>query len=167
MRRLPGLDDGGNYAENRRVEIKLLVGDEEEGASDDVTNVAARVEKRTETRVTEAQATTTHARVKPPTPMADSASLQGAPMAPSPDVGVNDAAEEVVALGLPETADDAVTAVEAVEAADREPSVVDAEPLEAAEQGLSMGPAAAEAPPTAEEATAEEAEVDDGRAEDP
>jgi hypothetical protein len=27
-KRLPGFDDGGNYKENRRVEVRIIVGDE-------------------------------------------------------------------------------------------------------------------------------------------
>ena len=34
-KRLPGFDDGGNYKENRRVEVRLIVGDESD--SDDET----------------------------------------------------------------------------------------------------------------------------------
>eukprot|EP00966_Prymnesium_polylepis_P165051 3816282-Prymnesium_polylepis.1 len=43
-RRLPGYDDGGNYSENRRVEIKLLLGDEK--AEDDAPNPTAEGRER-------------------------------------------------------------------------------------------------------------------------
>ena len=73
MRRLPGFDDGGNYHENRRVEIKLLVGDEAEAPSPhQLSGVADRLKEGTtaEGRATETQAASSPSRTRMSPPSA-------------------------------------------------------------------------------------------------